>query len=286
MNVKGNRKGRVEIAHNTLKILEAGQYVNGIGEFIDISKTLKNSVDNSLLYNPESFRDIEEKISKLINESKGKIPEIEITDETTIRAARRLIVCEGITDTVCLNFASAKNPGGGFLNGSQAQEESLSRASGLYSCIFQMNEMYDYNRSRKTCFYSDYMIYSPKVPVFRDDNDKLIEEPYLVSFITSPAVNAGVVTKREPENKEKIHTVMVERIKKILSIAALNNNRAIILGAYGCGVFRNRTEDVAEYFRKILHEDGFKFLFDKIVFAVYDNSANKDKVRIFKEKMI
>jgi uncharacterized protein (TIGR02452 family) len=282
MNGKGNREARSKIAKNTLKILESGEYVNRLGATIDIREALKNAVENSLLYNPDNFRGIEENIDKLINERKGKSPKIEITDETTIRAARRLVVCEGITDTVCLNFASAKNPGGGFLNGSQAQEESLSRASGLYPCISQMNEMYEYNRSLKTCFYSDYMIYSPKVPVFRDDNDALIEEPYLVSFITAPAVNAGVVMKREPGNREKIHSVMVERIKKILSIAALNNNKAIVLGAYGCGVFRNRTEDVAEYFRRILHEDGFKFLFDKIVFAVYDNSANKDKVRIFK----
>lgn len=278
-----NRQGRAKIALHTLEILEAGSYENELWARIDISDALNNAVKNSLLYKPENFQGIEKDINKLVNEKKGNSPKIEVTDETTMSAAARLVFCEGIKDTVCLNFASAKNPGGGFLNGSQAQEESLARSSGLYPCISQMNEMYEYNRSRKTCLYSDHMIYSPKVPVFRDDNDRLLKEPYLVSFITSPAVNAGVVRAREMDNKERIDEVMIERIKKILSVAALNNNKAIVLGAYGCGVFRNRTEDIAEYFKKVLYDDGYKFLFDKIVFAVYDKSPNKDKVKIFEK---
>lgn len=149
-----------------------------------------------------------------------------------------------------------------------------------------MKEMYDYNWNIKTCLYSDYMIYSPKVPVLRDDKNKLLDEAFLVSFITAPAVNAGVVREREKGNIEKIHSVMINRIKKILLIAALNNNKAIVLGAYGCGVFRNKTEDVAEYFRKVLNEDGYKLLFDKIVFAIYDNSADKAKIRVFEQALL
>lgn len=79
---------------------------------------------------------------------------------------------------------------------------------------------------------------------------------------------------------------MINRIKKILLIAALNNNKAIVLGAYGCGVFRNKAEDVAEYFRKVLNEEGYKLLFDKIVFAIYDNSADKAKIRVFEQALL
>lgn len=57
---------------------------------------------------------------------------------------------------------------------------------------------------------------------------------------------------------------MIDRIKKLLLVAALNNNRTIVLGAYGCGGFKNKTEDVAQYFRKVLNEDGYKLFFDKI----------------------
>ena len=54
-------------------------------------------------------------------------------------------------DVVCLNFASTKNPGGGFLRGSQAQEESLARASGLYACISPMTGYYDTTRNQPSC---------------------------------------------------------------------------------------------------------------------------------------
>lgn len=285
MNNSQNRDVRVKIAQETLKIIESGLYTNYQGAAVDIKEDLKIAINSTVLYKPDTFANIENEYERIRNEKEAKKPNIDITDETTISAARRLVVDEGFDEVVCLNFASAKNPGGGFLSGSQAQEESLARSSGLYPCISQMKEMYDYNRGIKTCLYSDYMIYSPKVPVFRGDNNKLLNEAFLVSFITAPAVNAGVVREREKENIEQIHSVMIDRIKKILLVAAINNNRAIVLGAYGCGVFRNKTEDVAEYFRKVLHEDGYKLFFDKIVFAIYDNSADKAKITVFERAL-
>lgn len=286
MNNSQNRDVRAKVALETLKILESGFYTNHKGATVDIKEDLQIAINSTVLYKPDTFANIENEHEKIRNEKAPKMSNIEITDETTISAARRLVADEGFDEVVCLNFASAKNPGGGFLSGSQAQEESLARSSGLYPCISQMKEMYDYNWGIKTCLYSDYMIYSPKVPVFRDDNNKLINEASLVSFITAPAVNAGVVRERGKGNIEKIHSVMINRIKKILLIAALNNNRAIVLGAYGCGVFRNKAEDVAEYFRKVLNEDGYKLLFDKVVFAIYDNSADKSKIRVFEQTLL
>ena len=52
--------------------------------------------------------------------------------------------------------------------------------------------MYEANRRCPSCLYTDHMIYSPDVPVFRDDEDRLLDRPYPVSFVTAPAVNAGV----------------------------------------------------------------------------------------------
>ena len=117
-----------------------------------------------------------------------------MTGETTLAAAERLAEFRPL----CLNFASAKNPGGGLLSGSQTQEESLARSSGLYATLLPMTELYAYNRHLGTSLYSDYMIYSPDVPVFRSDSGLLLEVPYLASFITAPAVNAGAVEKNEP----------------------------------------------------------------------------------------
>lgn len=286
MNHLKNRDKRVKIALETLKILESGLYTSERGKIVDIKEEVKNAITNTTLYRPDHFVETEKEFNKIKAERKLKKTYIEVTDETTISAARRLVVDENFGETVCLNFASAKNPGGGFLSGSQAQEESLARSSALYPSIAQMKEMYDYNRSLKTCLYSDYMIYSSKVPVFRNDEGKLLDQTFCVSFITAPAVNAGIIRSREKESVEKIHDVMRERIRKILLVAALHNSRAIVLGAYGCGVFQNKTEDVAAYFRQILHEEDYKSLFDKIVFAIYDISENKEKIEIFKKALL
>jgi len=89
-----------------------------------------------------------------------------------------------------LNFASATHPGGGFLSGARAQEEYLARSSGLYACI-RDNPMYAFHRSRSDPHYTNYAVYSPEVPVFRSDDGSLLDEPYTVGIITSPAVNAG-----------------------------------------------------------------------------------------------
>ncbi|UED73628.1 TIGR02452 family protein [Brevibacillus sp. DP1.3A] len=284
MNQGHNRSVRVRIAQETLQIIEQGYYVNKAGEKKSITENLASAVSQSVLYRPNDLAADTVPLPSHQTTAAKLRAKVEVTSESSLDAAKRLIVHEKRADAVCLNFASAKNPGGGFLGGSQAQEESLARSSGLYLCIVQMEEMYTYHRQLKTCFYSDYMIYSPRVPVLRDQSDQLLNDPYLLSFITAPAVNAGVVREREPENIVKIGPVMKERIRKILRTAAIHNHRTIILGAYGCGVFRNKAEDVADYFATVLIEEQYAQLFDHIIFAVYDNSARQENLRAFKER--
>ncbi|MDR5002392.1 MULTISPECIES: TIGR02452 family protein [Brevibacillus] len=279
MSQGNNRGGRAKTAHETLHILEQGEYVNRRGQKVQIAAELATAVSGTLLYRPDDLT--ENSAAGVARTGRGSI---QVTFESSLGAAERLIVREKRSDTLCLNFASAKNPGGGFLGGSQAQEESLARASGLYPCLVQMEEMYQYNRQLKTCFYSDYMIYSPDVPVIRNEADELLDEPYLLSFVTAPAVNAGVVREREPENANLIATVMKERIRKVLRLAAMHEKRTIILGAYGCGVFRNHARDVADYFAQVLLQEEYAPLFDQIVFAIYDHSARQENLRAFKER--
>lgn len=279
------RSRRSQIAHQTLAILEEGEYVNGYDRRVQIGTDLQRAIRDSVLYRPTELIALREKRSKEMVQmqpaAETSAVRIEVTGETTLAAASRLSVDEGREDVVCLNFASAKNPGGGFLGGSQAQEESLARATGLYPCIAQMSEMYDYNRKLRSCLYSDYMIYSPAVPVIRDDEDRLLGKYYLTSFITAPAVNAGVVREREDAGDQQIESVMKGRIRYILDVAALHGHQTVVLGAYGCGVFRNDPADVAKYFHDVLVEENFRCTFERIVFAVLDRSAGQKTLKAF-----
>lgn len=184
--------------------------------------------------------------------------------------------------SVRLNFASAKNPGGGFLGGAQAQEESLARSSSLYPSLTANFEMYEYNRRGSSCLYSDWMIYSPKVPVFRNDDGSLIQTPYLVSFLTSPAVNAGVVKQKEAKNINLIEKTNRERARKFLWIANKENHKTLILGAWGCGVFQNDPAEIAQMFNELLTGE-FKNCFERVIVAIYDISPTRKIYKKFVE---
>lgn len=281
MNKQSPRTKRAEMARETLNILQAGGYKNRRGLQVDLKEDIQYCVNHSQLFRPAEVEKIWRERTKAGADKSPDPTSFEVRNESSLYAARRLIA-EGFSNPLCLNFASARNPGGGFLNGSEAQEESLARSSALYLCLEPMQEMYETNRREKSGLYTDYMIYSPKVPVIRNDSGQLLEQPELVSFITAPAVNATVA---QADSFDKIATTMQQRIGKILAIAEMKKHDALILGAYGCGVFGNDPQDVAEYFAGHLLAGGlFYNAFARVVFAVFDKSSTKSNFNAFKNR--
>ncbi|WNO10875.1 TIGR02452 family protein [Teredinibacter sp. KSP-S5-2] len=271
-----NRNQRSKIAHNTLEILEAKKYLTPNGVKTDISSQLSKCVDGSIHYTPETLDILLGEIDPTGNTE----TQIEVINETTFAGAKTLLN-QGNGKVLCLNFASAKNPGGGFIGGSQAQEEALTRASGLYDCLSQYMDMYIDNRTYKSCLYRNHIIYSPDVPVFRDEMDELIEAPWSTSIITAPAVNYGALKENE---KEQAETVMRERIDMVLAIAYEHEYKNLVLGAWGCGVFRNDPYRIAAYFCHSLSKEGrFHNSFERVRFSVFDRSENTNTYTAFKE---
>jgi len=258
------RTYRREIAENTLAILNAGHYINASGETIRFADQQKHAEANTIVYTPEASDKL---LSGLEQNTVSFDTVFEVNDLTTLDAVRKLI-SEGHKNVACLNFASAKNAGGGFLGGSQAQEESIARATGLYPCLQNAPEYYKTNKRSKTCFYTDYMIYSPAVPILKDEEGQLLDAVVTAGIITAPAVNTGVVKEREPHRLDEVETVMRRRIAKVLAIALEHGHTTLVLGAWGCGVFRNDPEDVAKWFADVISSQ-FAGKFEKLVFAVY-----------------
>lgn len=181
-----------------------------------------------------------------------------------------------------LNFASAKNAGGGFLKGSSAQEESLCRSSSLYASIGSdaAKPMYDYNHQHKSIFYSDYMLFSPNVAFFRGFNGKLTADYTDVSVITAAAVNCNIA---DPvKNADKIRSIMQRRIRKIFDIAIQNNKTYLILGAWGCGVFKQDAWDIAKDFKAVLTEEKYANAFETVEFSVF-GGRNPENLHPFKK---
>lgn len=260
-----NRKQRSEIANETISILEQESYMVD-GTVVSLAPELESMRAGTTLYTPSEL----ESLVASLSENEGGPTEFSVRNCTTFAAARSLIG-DGFANPLCLNFASAKNPGGGFLSGSQAQEECLARASALYDSLSHEMTYYDVNRSYSSSLYTNHIIYSPNVPVFRDDDDNLLNEPYSVSIVTSPAVNAGAVRKNEPDNQHLIQATMEQRIRSVLAVGRQHGHDSIVLGAWGCGVFRNDPSDIAHWFAEaLLSDQRFKGAYRQVVFAVLD----------------
>jgi uncharacterized protein (TIGR02452 family) len=181
------------------------------------------------------------------------------------------------------SFASARNAGGGYLGGARAQGEDLCRVSALYTTLRQAPDYYTAHRASKDLAYSHRVIYSPDVPVYRDDRYRLLETPYQVAFLTCPAPNTGVVIRDRPAAAAAIPGLLEARAARVLATAAHHGCRALILGAWGCGVFRNDPAQVAAAFRRHLTADGiFAGSFERIVFAVLDKTQPQPNLTAFR----
>lgn len=276
------RDRRQRIATETLEILRSGQYAPRPRQQISIQPALEQAISGTVHYPVESFQELFRQRDTRFATATRYETIFEVANVTSFAATQRLLAVDPENPVLCLNFASAKHPGGGFLKGAQAQEEALARASGLYACLEPHQIFYERNLAARTSLYTDALIYSPGIPVFRDDSDRLIDRPYRVSMITSPAVNAGAVRQNEPHRINQIDRVMRERTEKILSVAFVHGYRNLVLGAWGCGVFKNDPALVAGLFRDFLAEGGlFRGLFQRISFGVLDNTSGKTTIAPF-----
>lgn len=202
---------------------------------------------------------------------------------------------------VCvLNFASATNPGGGVVHGSSAQEECLCRCSTLYFNLNtkkMWNAFYEPHREEQNALHNDDCIYTPNVTVFKKDtaNPYLMQEKdwYQVAVITCAApnlrskpenrMNAGERAKAVKVTDRELLALHEKRLRRILDIAAANENEVVILGAFGCGAFANSPQVVAQAMKNVVKE--YLHAFKNIEFAVYCTSKDESNYQIFDRVM-
>lgn len=200
--------------------------------------------------------------------------------------------------TAVHNFASASNPGGGVERGANAQEECICRCSGLYFCLNtpELREgFYKPHRRAKDPIHNDDIILTPNVTVFKTDTaePELMAESewYDVDVITCAAPNlrerpSNGFNEGDGHHAAKISAkdlaeVHEKRLKRILDTALLAEDEVVILGAFGCGAFRNDPSIVAAAARKVIQE--YLHTFRIIEFAVYCPPRDNSNYRIFQQ---
>lgn len=206
---------------------------------------------------------------------------------------------------VCvLNFASATNAGGGVEKGLNAQEEAICRCSTLFPCIADAKIKEQFHHKHRTALrngelnalYNDDCIYTPEVTVFKTDTDLPVwmseENWYQVDVISCAAPNlrskpsnamnpdSGKQVWIEPEALWRLHQ---KRIRRVLEIARFYQAEIVILGAFGCGVFQNPPELVADAMAEVVGE--YEKDFEGIEFAVYCNSQDRKNYEVFRQRL-
>lgn len=256
------------VAKETVAIVERGTYTCPSGQVVSIATEVAAALAGTVLHRPGDFE------SMAIPTGQGGPPRIEVWADSTAGAARKLAEAPGARGVAALCFASAKNPGGGFLGGAKAQEEDLARCSALYHCLRTQREYYDVHRADDSMLYTDHMIYAPAVPFFRDERLDLLARPFCASLLTSPAPNAGEHLRRDPGGHAAIAAALDRRAERVLRVFAHHGQRVLVLGAWGCGVFRNDPAAVAGAFRRWLHAPAYRGVFDRVVFAIRDRGEH------------
>lgn len=257
-----SRGAKSGIAKSTLTACEQGEYTNAKGERVAIGEALTAARAATRLHElGDSFR----------APSRHPTSSITVARETTLQALSR--VRGG--HVACLNFASAKNPGGGFLGGAQAQEESLARSSGLYPCLLEQRSHYERNRGESLPIYLDLAIWSPAVPFFKNDRGDWLDVPVLASVITCAAPNASALRQQKRFDARLVETALRKRAVLVLAVAAHHGVEKLVLGAWGAGVFGNDPVMVADAFATLLAGE-FANAFPEVIFAVPGEGPNHE----------
>jgi uncharacterized protein (TIGR02452 family) len=297
-----NAARRRRIADETLAAIERGE-IQLQGSTYRFHDVISHSIENTIFFPPDS---------PLATWSTSAPPapssspaQLELCEGSTLQRARTLLQQLNANAARTggdparigvLSFASATKPGGGFLSGAQAQEESLARASTLYTSLVTptANQFYElHKRDRRGGLYSHAMIYSPSVIVLRDDAGAWLP-PHQIEVVTCAAVNAGVVRERAGESPSRvsdvgvrIESVMRERMARILFLFEQQGLRNIVLGSFGTGVFRNDVSMIADIWFDLLAEGGARFMhsFDRVVFGIIDKRTAERFKAVFESRI-
>lgn len=259
--------------------------------FFKENKTLSDAIEKSIL----ETRFYAENDYPNLPDAEKKAGKIEISSERSFESAIRLQKENPGKKIAVLNFASAVNPGGGVVSGSGAQEECLCRTSTLYpalKCSSNQANYYGPNKLSGNNLHTDACIYTPGVIICKTDTafpERVSEEEFVtVDVISCAAPNLNLRDTRRYSgdqafvgelSEEELFGLHYKRCKHILAVAAANEADIVVLGAFGCGAFKNNPETVAQAMAKASNE--YSKYFEIVNFAIKKGRGEDSNDKVF-----
>ncbi len=254
------------LGHSAVAAIRDGRYETRDGQLVDWSAAVQAALAARLSIPPNAT--LPPRTAPAFAETR-----VGVANETTLAAGRRLTGA-GLRP-LALNFANGVNPGGGFLFGARAQEEVLCRSSALYATL-DGDAMYAAHQQQGNHQSSDWVILSPDVPVFRDDDGTPRATPWL---LTSRPVRRPT---RRPWARPGRPTCSALASRACSPSPVPTASRASCSGAWGCGAFANEPERTARDFRSAL-EGELSGSFREVVFAIADWSPERKFLGPFRD---
>lgn len=291
----GHKKGKLlrqDVYKSNSEIFHAGGYTCESGKVVELP------IDDSMLAGTIFYKDSIDANHIAASVEKTATSTV---NEDCIKVAKSMVE-RGLKPCV-MNLADAYVACGMYKLGSNAQEESLCRATTLSRSLFQFFKAHSGKANRyaeeANVAIREYAypmdinfggVYSPEVTVFRNAEDlySLCEDTYKVGIVSVAALNFH---EKHGKNREyqapdggftaEGEEVMRNKIRTIYRIALVNGHDSLVGGAFGCGVFRLPIDKVATMFHEILNEDEFKNKFTEVTFAILDKDGEKGKFAPF-----
>ena len=268
-------KNRTSLAKETIKLLDELEKVKDKKEE---DEDKDDYIKNTKLYSENT----EIKLPSELKQVHEDGPDLEFPIQNIVSFIWEIDDDE-LSNWVILNYANPTKPGGNFEKDASVYEETLSISTGLYyslskgagKSMYEKNKKLEEQDETDDGVYRGDLIYSPDVPVFRDEDFDLIEdwknEYRSISIISIPAVNYGKFSTSEGFTKDDYETIMRERINRIYRAALKHGHTKIVLGPWGCGLEKGPLKQVIKWFS----EDDLSDLFDEIYFLCDDEETSK-----------
>eukprot|EP00002_Diphylleia_rotans_P025301 TRINITY_DN4999_c0_g1_i2.p1 TRINITY_DN4999_c0_g1~~TRINITY_DN4999_c0_g1_i2.p1 ORF type:complete len:755 (+),score=115.73 TRINITY_DN4999_c0_g1_i2:56-2320(+) len=193
----------------------------------------------------------EQKSSKILSKRPTYNTRIEVVNEDCLETAEQLAKDYPVA---VMNLANAEYPGGHYVKGFLAQEESIIYRSNYISSLDTNWKKYQ-GPSKDYPWAASGGAFTKDVTVFRlgEEAGYCIKQTF---FKCSIVAVAGISNPRLVEGRysDADKRLVEQKIKNALLASIENGCTAIVLGALGCGVYRNPPAEVASCFKTVLKE--------------------------------
>jgi uncharacterized protein (TIGR02452 family) len=210
-----------------------------------------------------------------------KETKVYVTERDCLEASAVMATLENSGRPLVLNMANAYNCGGSFFGPRGSQEEYLIRNTSLIASLWPHRRRDDHRWPEgKKCLPSIYCetataiyypfthcgaIYTPTVHVFN-----------FFHFCSILSLAQQDLRRSSSSSSHPFdYNLTIQNFRTLFSVAAGQGHTTLILGAIGCGVFKNPPDEICQAFAELIFPGGeFHGVFETIIFAIIKSEEN------------